>query len=153
MYPHHTCTFKWTNIFSRNSRAVILDIKLNIIKYISILIQLNILWKWTSFSRVRLFATPWTVAREIFQARILEQVVVPFSRGSFQPRDRTQVSHITGRFFTSSDTREAQRSACCIGGELNPSQRFARQLCSHYTTNVVNLALFYWIYVWTRQVN
>ena len=25
----------------------------------------------------------------------------PFSRGSFQPRDRTQVSHIAGRVFTS----------------------------------------------------
>ena len=25
----------------------------------------------------------------------------PFSRGSSQPRDRTQVSHIAGRFFTS----------------------------------------------------
>ena len=29
----------------------------------------------------------------ILQARILEQVAVPFSRGSFQPRDRTQVSN------------------------------------------------------------
>ena len=32
----------------------------------------------------------------ILQARILEWVAVPFSRGSFQPRDRTQVSHIAG---------------------------------------------------------
>ena len=37
----------------------------------------------------------------ILQARILEWVAVPFSRGSSQPRDRTQVFHITGRFFTS----------------------------------------------------
>ena len=37
----------------------------------------------------------------ILQARILEWVVFPFSRGSSQPRDRTQVSHIAGRFFTS----------------------------------------------------
>ena len=35
------------------------------------------------------------------QARILEWVAFPFSRGSSQPRDRTQVSHITGGFFTS----------------------------------------------------
>ena len=34
-------------------------------------------------------------------ARILEWVVFPFSRGSSQPRDQTQVSHIAGRFFTS----------------------------------------------------
>ena len=37
----------------------------------------------------------------ILQARILEWVAFPFSRGSSQPRDRTQVSHIAGRFFTS----------------------------------------------------
>ena len=32
----------------------------------------------------------------ILQARILEWVAVPFSRGSSYPRDRTQVSHIAG---------------------------------------------------------
>ena len=35
-----------------------------------------------------------------FQARILEWVAIPFSRGSSQPRDRTQVSCKAGRFFT-----------------------------------------------------
>ena len=35
----------------------------------------------------------------ILQARILEQVAIPFSRPSSQPRDGTQVSHIAGRFF------------------------------------------------------
>ena len=38
---------------------------------------------------------------EILQARILELVVFLFSRGSSQPRDRTQVSCIAGSFFTS----------------------------------------------------
>ena len=33
--------------------------------------------------------------------RILERVACPFSRGSSQPRDRTQVSRIAGGFFTS----------------------------------------------------
>ena len=37
----------------------------------------------------------------ILQARILEWVAFPFSMGSSQPRDQTQVSHIAGRFFTS----------------------------------------------------
>ena len=36
----------------------------------------------------------------MLQARILEWVAFPFSRGSSQPRDRTQVSHIAGGFFT-----------------------------------------------------
>ena len=44
----------------------------------------------------------------ILQARILEWVAFPFSRGSSQPRDQTQVSHIAGGFFTSWATREAQ---------------------------------------------
>ena len=37
----------------------------------------------------------------ILQARILEWVASPFSKGSSQPRDGTQVSHTAGRFFTS----------------------------------------------------
>ena len=44
----------------------------------------------------------------ILQARTLEWVAFPFSRGSSQSRDQTQVSHIVGRFFTSWATREAQ---------------------------------------------
>ena len=43
----------------------------------------------------------------ILQARILEWVAFLFSRGSSQPRDQPQVSHIAGRFFTSRATREA----------------------------------------------
>ena len=43
----------------------------------------------------------------ILQARILEWVAFPFSRGSSQPRDQTQVSYIAGGFFTSWATREA----------------------------------------------
>ena len=50
-------------------------------------------------SCVQLFATPWIV-HGILQARILEWVAIPFSRGSSQPRDRTQVSRIAGGFFT-----------------------------------------------------
>ena len=44
----------------------------------------------------------------IVQARILEWVAFSFSRGSSQPRDQTQVSHIAGGFFTTWATREAQ---------------------------------------------
>ena len=44
----------------------------------------------------------------IVQARIMEWVAFPFSRGSFQPRDQTQVSYSAGGFFTSWATREAQ---------------------------------------------
>ena len=37
----------------------------------------------------------------ILQARILEWVAVPFSRGDSQPSNRTQVFHIEDGFFTS----------------------------------------------------
>ena len=46
-----------------------------------------------SCCHVQLFATPWTVANQaslsmgILQARILEGVAMPSSRGSSQPRD------------------------------------------------------------------
>ena len=51
---------------------------------------------------------PGTLVHGTLQARILEWVAFPFSRGSCQPRDRTQVSRIAGGFFTSLGTREAQ---------------------------------------------
>ena len=46
----------------------------------------------------------------IFQARILEWVAISFSRGSFQPRDRTQTSHIAGRCLNPWATREAHKN-------------------------------------------
>ena len=58
-----------------------------------------------SLSHVQLFVIPWSV-HGILQARILEWVAIPFSRGSSQPRDRTQVSHIAGRFFTTEPSRK-----------------------------------------------
>ena len=44
----------------------------------------------------------------ILQARILEWVAMPYSRGSSQLRDRTRVFCTAGRFFTDLATREAQ---------------------------------------------
>ena len=51
------------------------------------------------FSRVQLFVTLWTIACQdplsmgILQARILEWVAMPSSRGPSPPRDQTRVSH------------------------------------------------------------
>ena len=58
------------------------------------------------FTRARLCATPWAVARQaplsvgILQARLLVWVVMPSSKESSQPRDQAQVSRIVGGFFT-----------------------------------------------------
>ena len=57
----------------------------------------------------------------ILQARILEWVAIPFARGSSQPRDRTQVSHTPGGFFTIWVTREDQQVAISSGA--NERQR------------------------------
>ena len=57
----------------------------------------------------------WTVSHEapwahgILQARILEWVAMPLSRGSSQPRDRTYIFCIAGSFFTVWATREAHQ--------------------------------------------
>ena len=43
---------------------------------------------------------PGSSVHRILQARILEPVVLRFSRGSSWPRNQTQVYHIAGRLFT-----------------------------------------------------
>ena len=43
---------------------------------------------------------PGSSVHRISQARILELKAIPFSRGTFRPRDQTQVSCTAGRFFT-----------------------------------------------------
>ena len=43
-----------------------------------------------SLNCVWLFVTPWSLVHGILQARIMEWVAIPFSRGSSQPRDWTQ---------------------------------------------------------------
>ena len=73
-------------------------------------------WKWKSLSHVWLFAIPLTSlpgssVYGILQAILLELVAVPFSRGSSQPRDWTQVSRIVGGFLTIWATRVETRRA------------------------------------------
>ena len=66
------------------------------------------MWEWKSLSRVWLFHwlySPWN-SLDTLQARILEWRALPFSRGSSQSRDQTQVSHIAGGFFINWATRE-----------------------------------------------
>ena len=77
---------------------------------------------------VWLFVTTLTVAHQapltmgFLQARILEWVTMPSSRGSSQPRNWIQVSCILGGFFTISATRGMVRSK--LVSLLEPSQPF-----------------------------
>ena len=66
-------------------------------------------WLWVKVTQLRpTLCDPkdYTI-RGILQAGIMEWVAVPFSKGSSQPRDWTQVFHIAGGFFTSWATRKA----------------------------------------------
>ena len=68
-------------------------------------------WKWSrsvvsDSLRPADCSPPSSSIHGILQARILEWVAISFSRGSFWPRDRTQVSHIAGRRFNLCTTRE-----------------------------------------------
>ena len=98
-----------------------------VIQWHSLLLLFKILWRIISYilsilltvSSIVLclgaqtFATSWTVAHQaplttgILQARILEWGAMLSSRGSFQPRDWTQVSHIAHWFYTIWTRREA----------------------------------------------
>ena len=84
---------------------------------------------------------PGSCVHGILQARILEWVAIPFSRGSSWPRDGPLVSCIAGRLFTVWGTREAKLST--VGpwrGNSIWETGFFRRLCS--TQN----ALAPWIY-------
>ena len=78
-------------------------------------IRLCVLSKCESLSSVWLwdpvvYSPPGSSVHGILQVRTLEWIAMPSSRGSSQPRDWTQVSHIAGRFFTIWATREVLSS-------------------------------------------
>ena len=92
-----------------NSNKIIIShkgLKMKARKYQAFRKQLKI---GKSLSRVWFFAPSWTV-HGILQARMLEWVAFPFSRGSSQTRDRTQVSHIAGGFFTTEPRGKAKKA-------------------------------------------
>ena len=61
------------------------------------------------------YSLPGSSVHGILQARILEWV--PFSRGSSQPRDQTQVPHIAGRFATR-EALDMQRQGSNFEGQF-----------------------------------
>ena len=59
---------------------------------------------------------PGSSVHGVLQARILEWVAIPFSRGSSQPRDQTLVSCTADRFFTMGAIRKAHKISTQMGG-------------------------------------
>ena len=72
------------------------------------------------WSRVRVYTDHW-----ILQARILQWVAYPFSRGSSRPRNRTRVSCFAGGFFTN----WAIRGAVTFTEGVTKAKSSLRKLC------------------------
>ena len=64
----------------------------------------------------------------ILQARTLEWVAFPFSKGSSQPRDQTQVSHIVGGFFTSWSLKNTGVDSLSLLQQIFPTQESNQNL-------------------------
>ena len=56
------------------------------------------------------YSPPGSLVHGLLQARILEWITIPFSRGSSWPREWTQVSCLSGGFFTIWATWEGQQT-------------------------------------------
>ena len=76
----------------------------------------DLLLQWSEVKVTQSCPTLWDpmdyTVHGILQARPLEWLAFPISRGSSQPRDRTQVSLIAGGFFTSWATGELYHQLC-----------------------------------------
>ena len=80
----------------------------------------------------------WTV-HGILQARILKWVAFPFFRGSSQPRDQTQVSHIAGRFFSSWATRNIYIQSCGFPVIIYGCKSWTIKKAEHWRTDAFEL--------------
>ena len=104
----------WSHTKNLNSHGLchclLLDKLGNVTSLLSLLLK--------SLSRVRLFATPWTVARQALPSMGFSRqeywsgLPFPFSRGSSRPRGWTQVSRIPGWCFNLWATREDSKAIC-----------------------------------------
>ena len=90
-------TPEWAQCFNEMLNCLISTIKLEK----NLLISLKFLRKWKLLNRVWLCDPVDYAVHGILQARTLVWVAFPFSRRFSQPQDRTQVSRIASRFFTS----------------------------------------------------
>ena len=86
----------------------------------------------------------------ILQARVLESVVISFSRGSSQPRDWTQVYYIAGRHFTIWAIREVSMMRKTIffsvlEGLVGHHRCVQLQLLWHYLLGQRLGLLWYWM--------
>ena len=107
---------------------------------------------WKSLSCVRLFDPMDYTVHGILKATILEWVVFLFSRGSFQPRDWTQVSRNAGGFLTSPATREAKQWPSKTKVDFPPRTPFTENKTKHNKTKHCKMGLTNkpWPAFWNR---
>ena len=74
---------------------------MNLMLKVKVKSESECMWKWKSLSCVQLCDPMDYTVHGILQAKLLEWVTFPFSRGSSQSKDWTQVSRIADRFFNS----------------------------------------------------
>ena len=86
------------------------------------------------------YSLPGSCIHGLLQARILEWVAMPFSRGSSWPRDWTHVSHISGRFFTIWATQDDLKY---IQSSLKNISRWFNRLLSPFTKWKLQHSSFY----------
>ena len=77
------------------------------------------------------YSLPGSSVHGILQARILEWVAIPFSRGIPEFRDWSWVSCIAGRFFTIRATREAPYLCLCMYVCVSVCGMWVRCVLSH----------------------
>ena len=97
---------------------------------------------------------PGSSVHGILQARILEWVVRPFSRGSSQPMDQIQVFCIAGGFFTIWASREAlsNRSHWSASGENTHTHTHSvSSYCNHRADSPVGTYKYYHCSLKTNQ--
>ena len=77
---------------------------------------------------------PGSSCHGILQARVLEWVAIPFSRGSSWPRDQIWVFHIAGRFIIIWATRETLLIACICLYKMN----------QFWSISLINIPIIHW---------
>ena len=70
-------------------------------QYCQYILHAKLLHLWLTLCNTMACGPPGSSAHGISQTRILEWIAILFSRGSFWPRNQTQTSCISSRFFTS----------------------------------------------------
>ena len=106
----------WENILKSKRLASLLKYETqlynlwfnNCLRQLLVCVRSQSLQSWPTLSDPRDCSPPGSFVHGILQARILEWISYPFSKGTSWPRNWARVSCIAGGFFTSWATQEAR---------------------------------------------